>query len=279
MHLSSPGELEGQTRMKSNEFVSEGFWDTVKKGMEAGQEAIGNHALKHANAYAGIARGLGAHDLEHTLGHHANHQFNKKRYDKFQQDAIDARASNTQVKPNPARASNQPSSPVEVSGALQPGEKFEIINPKTNTVYYKTTQGWFNPLGQPIRDPASISALEKYSEQQRGRLVVTPTAQQSPVLSRKQLAQQELSAARRAAFQPKPMTNPPVYNKQRRTTQGVSEMNESVKKAQKLINEYTVKEMAVRRLKKEKQLQEATKGKKSTVDTPRTGKEEKLNEN
>lgn len=240
MRPSLLGELEGYLRMKSNEFtVNEGFWDTIKKG-------VANHVSKNASYYSGVAKGLGYHDLEHTLDQHSTNQLNQRR----QTRANDLRAANTQVKPNPDRIARQTPTTPEISGNLQPGERFEIINPKTNTVYNKTSKGWFNALGQQVTDQRSIASLENAAETQRGRFFPAPE-QSVQHLSPKQQARREMQVARKAAFQPKPMAKTPVYNK-RPMFQGESEMNESVKKAQKLINEYTVKEMAVRRLKKEK---------------------------
>ena len=303
--------------MKINEFSSEldeGIWDAIKKGAANAAAAASSHIDRNANAYSGLARGLGAHDLEHSLSHQAEKNFQQKR-----QEVTQARSqAQMQVKPNPNRASNMPtqgqtSQTPQKEPALRPGEKFMIIDPRSKGKYYKTNAGWANELNQKIVDPTQVQALEKMADNQTGTFIPAPPSPQTPYkMAPSYQRRMQARANRRSTQVPQPTeesqvneisknlagnyyvkatkqhtdkvgVRPDLYNRiekdmgknrkkgidrafdrivgNRSTNNEELEMNESINKAKKLINEYTVKEMAVRRLKKEK-LEEAKKGSK-----------------
>jgi len=296
--------------MKINEFSSEldeGIWDAIKKGAANAAAAASSHIDRNANAYSGLARGLGAHDLEHSLSHQAEKNFQQKR-----QEVTQARSqAQMQVKPNPNRASNMPtqgqtSQTPQKEPALRPGEKFMIIDPRSKGKYYKTNAGWVNELNQKIVDPTQVQALEKMADNQTGTFIPAPPSPQTPYkMAPSYQRRMQARANRRPKQEPQPTeesqvneisknlagnyyakatkqhtdkvgVRPDLYNRivgNRSTNNEELEMTESINKAKKLINEYTVKEMAVRRLKKEKLEEAKNKKKKNSLDTPRTGKE------
>jgi len=206
--------------MKINEIIEEGFWDSVKKGAKAVANVAGITGT-HGGRFqgvgtgiaAGLAKGFGAHTASQALVDKAKASAAQTKQAQAAAQAAIEKQAGAVMRPHPGRASIQPGQPGVDPNALQPGERFEIIEPNTKSKYYKTNTGWFNQVGQKVTASDTINYLENTALQQRGKFI--PTPKQRPKLSPKQQRRADAEAARKAAYEPAMMTKPVVYNKPR----------------------------------------------------------------
>lgn len=252
--------------------------------------------LDEAGFWSSIAKGMGAHDLSHHLD--TAYQIKQARKQRATAASKQRRvAGSYNVSPvytpqdeiptsrTPQTTATAATAPI--APEVPEGQRITIsIPPRAGanpnqppSKYYKTNKGWFNMMNQPmplnqydfldkVADAKGVMSMDlpplpnPYVVRGRGRPAIQPTQQTALTPAEKQ----RLSSFGTPQAKPQipPVYNPAMAARRRSITAGESKSNKgsvmNENKIRKLINEYTVKEMAVRRLKKEK-LQEAKFGK------------------
>lgn len=264
--------------MKSNEFsdgLDEGFWSDFATGL--GAKHTGASLRKPEDTAWNQATNLNSPEAyqsyldKYPKGYYAdqaNSKLNKQQVSNMRLAAADSAKDAATFKAKYGDSSNWTLSPTgnenpsdlsDNSILLKPGQQLNIVIPSNNpnqnpAKFHKTQSGWFNDLNQPITNTASINYLEQHANGGAGKIVNIPQQRTFTPAAKSRAASLRPGNNTRVPntlrYPQQPSRQPQAAES--KLNKGTTMNESSINKAKKLINEYTVKEMAVRRLKKEK---------------------------